>query len=366
MAQKKQNQNSSENSTAIQAGRDIHYGLSASEVQEMLRQHEEKLNTKYALADTKATSQLGKLYDLLTPLLLSDPSFVEAYSQPDFIANTREAQESAIRSDDVNDLELLSSMLIQRAKVSDPTPRHKMATRRAIKVVGQLSQKDLDTLTVLWLGLNMTPAANRLDAILTHTEGYFAPFVESGLQASKTWISDLQITDCITVGSAGIGHLKGFSELFGQNKYPGFFCIGMSVEECATAKNMLKKVKPGFENLIETHHFEDNRFKLFGTNEHNFREIISKNKPKLTKLQHEKIEEVVKLNNYSTMMKDYNKQVEDVLSKYPSLNATSAWWRSGVLPVIDITPVGMVLAHSNFKRLLPKVNAPSLADLIGS
>lgn len=329
---------------------------------ELLNSTAEKLRAEYNLAIAKQSFQLEKFTALIIPRLTRE-EYRKAFEQPDYLLNVTEAQKSAIRTDSEDDLLLLADILEQRAQIVQPTPRHKMATRKALDVVGQLSQDDLDTLTLLWYGMYMTPSANIFAQSIASLNQHVAPFVASGIPKNDSWVADLDILDCINVSSSGLNHLKSFAQLFTENKYPGYFASGMEIEEANNARKLLKSVKLGFENLVINHPVTPDRFLLFGTGEEQFRQII-RNNVKLTEARTKKIDTVVALNKYSSKINDHINEAKKAMSKYKELEKLNGWW-DDKLPVMSMTPVGIVLAYSNFHKTLPTVGCPSLPSLLG-
>jgi len=329
---------------------------------ELLKSTEEKLRAEYNLAIVKQSLQLERFTALLVPRLTRD-EYRKAFEQPDYLLNVTEAQKSAIRTDSEDDLLLLADILEQRAQIEQPTPRHKMATRKALDVVGQLSQNDLDTLTLLWYGLYMYLEAPFLEASIAALDQHIAPFIARGIPRNNNWISDLDILDCINVSSSGLNYLKSFAQLFAENKNPGFFALGMNTEEAEKARLLLKDLKPEFEGLVIKHPITSGMSLLVGASEQQFRQIVSNN-IKLTGPQSKKIEEVVVLNKYTSKINDHANEARKAMSEYPELESLNSWWGDNTLPVLSMTPIGIVLAYSNFHKTLPSIICPSLPSLL--
>ncbi len=344
-----------------QAGGDITVNDTDAFV-ELLKSTEEKLRAEYNLAIARQSIQLEKFTQLIIPRLTRE-EYRKAFEQPDYLLNVTEAQKSAIRTDSEDDLLLLADILEQRAQIVQPTPRHKMATRKALDVVGQLSQDDLDTLTLLWYGLYMTPQVNIFEQSIAVLNQHIAPFINGGIPKNDSWTADLDILDCINASSGGINHLKSFAQLFAEHKYPGYFVIGMDAEEAEEARKLLKSVKPGLENLVIKHSLNADNLLLFGASEEQFREIINNN-VKLTEIRTKKIDEVVTLNKYSSKINDHINEAKKALSKHEELEKLNDWWNESKLPGMTMTPVGIVLAYSNFHKSLPAVGCPSLPSLL--
>lgn len=361
MAKEKKSKQIQKATNGYQAGGNITINDTDAFV-ELLKSTEEKLRAEYNLAITKQSAQLEKFTQLIIPRLTSE-EYRKAFEQPDYLLNVTEAQKSAIRTDSEDDLLLLADILEQRAQIVQPTPRHKMATRKALDVVGQLSQDDLNTLTLLWYGLYMTPSANIFERSITVLNQHIAPFVASGIPKSDGWMADLDILDCINVSSGGINHLKSFAQLFAEHKYPGYFALGMETEEANKARKLLKSIKPGLENLVISHPLAKDKFLLFGIGEEQFRQIVGNN-IKLTESRTKKVNEVVSLNKYPLRINDHINEAKNAMSKQQELKKLNEWWGESKLPGMTMTPVGIVLAYSNFHKVLPTVGCPSLPSLL--
>lgn len=332
-------------------------------IRTMLESTKNELRAEFSLGNQRALNQLNKLTTLILPKLTQD-ELKNAFTDPDFQMDVIDAHRSAIRTSSDEDLAILSDMLEQRAAISEPTPRHKMATRKAIEVVGQLSQGDLDSLTILWYGIYMSPQGGILSQNLTAMNIHLEPFVKSGLQDGNNWLADLDILDCLQL-SSGLTKMKSFAQLFSENKYSQYFILGMDAETAATMRVKLESLRVGLGSLIIEHPIDKARFVLAGTDEAQFRGIMIANIKPMTRHRQAVIDEVVAANNYSGHIPDHISKSRDLFAGTPSTKAVSDWWGENKFNSLNITAVGIVLAYSNFHRKLPNVECPTLPELLG-
>jgi hypothetical protein len=311
------------------------------------------------LAQLISSQRLTTFIAIAAPKLLNVAG-TGALTDPDFQMNITEAGRSAVRTDSLDDHELLVKILEERAKIA-PTPRHKLGTRKALETIGQLSDVDIATLTLIWTVLSLIPVEHSIESALKRMDDEYAALVPIALQANNSWIYDLSALGCIFGGTPGLNYLKSFKQLVATNKYSGFFCSGMDAAEATKAKSNLNKIKPGLATLVVKHALDADRYCLFGRDKNDTRERITALKgKKLTERQNDLLEKVFQLNKYDQLSPDYEMKLEELLVDYPNLKKVSDWWGVSILPSMQITPAGLTVAYSNYRRINPSVTVPSL------
>lgn len=348
----------------LQAGRDIHLvtGLTVEVAREIIDAKAEVLRREFSDHAQELVAYRLEQFERLLLYKFSNANLLSAFADPDFQFNVLEAQRSAARSGSEDDLGLLVDLLAQRAGAT-PTPRMKLATRRALDMVGQVSHESLVGLTVLWYGVSLSPMSDSLDQALHAMEQHLSPLVDAGLPTDQRWMTDLAILDCIQLSVGGLGQLKAFQQLLVEHKFPGFTARGFDAQTADGFKAALEKVHVGLGDLITPHRLSPDRFCLAGKSEERFREIVSEvssaTSPGADFLTI--VNEAIAQNQYDQRAPECEEGLQRLLSNHAALPAVNEWWKT--FPAAEITPVGVALAYANLKRLLPEVQFVSIDSL---
>jgi hypothetical protein len=363
MTKSKHVQKTGDNSLAVSAGRDINYGVNEEIVKQLLDTKAAEILAQTATAQAVAMDRVNTLTQLILPFL-SQASTSKILEDPDYMFNITDAQQAAARSSTEEDLRLLSDLLERRSQYPSPSQRHKMATRRAIQVVGQVSPEDLDTLTILWYGTKMHPNANEPLAHRTATAKRFAPFLSNGLQSNNEWLIELGILDCLHVNNGGLQHLKSFPEIYADITAPGFFCLGMEKDEAEIAKGKLDLIEKGLSKLIIEHPMSSDRYCLRVSNRTQIDKMLGQIEKLASRKELAAFNEVIEQNRFDQKLPNYIEISKKFLAEDPALKSLCEWWADAKLPSLDVTSIGTVLAYSHFHKTLPEMTGPSLIDIL--
>jgi hypothetical protein len=343
----------------LQAGRDlvILQGVDAATVNQIIDSRAEILRQEFT---AEALSKVDERVDALTHAIFSkfsSPKMFEAFSDPDFQFNVLEAQRSASRSGDDDDVDLLADLLSLRAEYRD-SARLKMATRRALDVVGQLSHEGVTGLSALWFGLTLSCGANYLGEFLGFIDEFVAPLL-SELPSGTNWISDLQVLDCVIAGHSGIGNLFSYPRLF-ANHVPLFVSAGVPalVDEFSVE---LEAAASGLSRILVPHPLDDARLVPVGANETITKEIAGQivGKP-LSADVIAALDRVLEASQTGQLPR-WEELVREKFDEYPNLKAFDAWWHD--FPPLAITAVGTAVAYANFRRIHPGRAMPLYSSL---
>jgi hypothetical protein len=348
----------------LQAGRDINvsFELSVEAAREVYAAQAEHLRAELTVhAEATVNSRLADFEQRLMRAFGVHPELLQTFADPDFQFNVLEAQRSAARSGKVEDLDLLVDLLSQRAS-TPPTPRLSMATRRALDVAGQLPSDSLAGLTAIWYSLSLTPLNTDLASSLASAETFVTAIVAAGLPEGHGWLQDLDILDCIQLG--GLGSLKSLPTLLGD-RLEGFTCRGFTFEEAAQVRSSLTAVDPRLAELVVRHPLSDDRFCLLGMSEEQVRELAASMSPHLDQEPdgHRVLEEAIVLNGYKERSPDFAGKLRERFSQHPNLQLLDEWWGENFRSLY-MTPVGIVVAYANLRRLLPALGVPPLETVL--
>lgn len=353
----------------IQAGRDIvqfiHEGPSLEVVKEIIESREALLRKEFTEeARDLLDDRIGRLETKLLSRFSEAPQTLSTFSDPDFQFNILEAQRSAARSDSEDDLDLLVDLLRQRAE-HPATPRLKMATRKALDIVGQLDEPTLRSLTLTWYLLGLSPIRNDLQSFLPALDAQLAPLTDAGLQNDKKWLTDLDLMGCIQLGLGGFATLKNFPSLVAEAKCPGFTCSGLSHDDADLLRKNLSKFDTRLIGLIVPNEASPDRDRLVGKDEMEFRRIVWLNAPahlRTSAAFNALLDEAVEKNNYTSRVID-DAEMRTRFGAFERLAKLDDWWADD-FPIISVTPVGLVLAYAFLKKTSPELRIPTLGSLL--
>ena len=120
----------------IQAGRDVVVNVSGVTPEVAVAIFESRMEILRQEFSTQAQSLVDERMDRLQQALFEmfkTPKLLAAFANPDFQFNILEAQRSAARSGNAEDIGLIVDILVQRA-ASKETPRLRVATERHLKL----------------------------------------------------------------------------------------------------------------------------------------------------------------------------------------------------------------------------------------
>jgi hypothetical protein len=291
------------------------------------------------------------------------PAMLPSFADPDFQFDILAAQESAARSGSDDDYDLLVDLLAQRA-TSEPTPRVKLGTRRALRVVGELPHEAVNALSVMLYGLRLHAEARTLEQALGHTNAHLGNFVDH-LPDSTTWLVDLAVTDCITLSTGGLSKLKTFGQLLAQNN-PGFTCVGFGPEAAAEWRERLDEACPELGALVVEHPLVDDGFCLVGGDSDELRKAAAQIAGSHGRSVDEclpVVEMAIEQNRYAERAPDVEERLREKAISYPALARLYEWWGTE-FPVITFTAVGIVIAYANLRRTLKDVGIVPIEKLL--
>jgi len=353
----------------LQAGRDIIQvqGVDLDTAKEVIEA--KAIILRGELTDLAAAAVDERMRGLEDRLLhrMQDTPMLAAFASPDFQFNILEAQRSAARSSSGDDLDLLVDILAQRAEFTE-TPRLKMATRKALDVVGQVSTQTLMGLTALWYGIRLTTDLADLGQYLDDMETRLAPLVEFGLPApegGQAWLSDLAELGCVRLGFSGIGGLKTFTQIIATSKFPALTATGLDETQASALKQRLEAYGLDAGGLVVPHPIVPGMFSLVGQSETAFREIADR-VPRSESVNADYdsvIVDAVVQNHCEQTVGNWEGLLRDLLATRPGLMAIDKWWHD--FPAVELTSVGVALAYANFRRAVPNITFSSLDGLFG-
>lgn len=366
----KQRQEAGDNSQQIQAGTVIiNNGIDEKRAREIV---DEKLNEVICGYTQEARNIAKERIELfandLIPRLVRN-NLLEELKEPSMQILISEAQKSAASTERIADYELLSELLIHKAKKGNDR-NVCSGISRAVKIVDEITDEALLGITVAYSVSQWIPVAGTIYDGLDTLNSLFGKLIYGTLPKGSEWIEHLGVLNAIRITS--FGSLKKIEQFYPEI-LSGYVDVGIDktsenyqkaielVKEARLPDNILcdHELRPGFVRLPILG--VDKLDLLSITGQQKIRvgeqEIIIPVRVELTDIQKESIKKIYALYNNDTELKAQNiSKFIEKWDEYDNLRNLKAWWDE--IPLLyTITPVGRVLAHANAQRCDPTLPA---------
>ncbi|MFA9287432.1 LPO_1073/Vpar_1526 family protein [Comamonas sp. SY3] len=241
---KSQDQTVGENSTALQAGRDIHYhGLSLADVQTACAFFmENNFPRLQEAARVKAEENVREFALKISEDLQKEAVkvLVEKFTDPDVQATMNDAVKACARKGEAASPEVLSRLLVHR--MEDNTPFLDTVLGEAVTVVPKLSKSQLAFLAYVLISRYVSLVFPSF-AMLEHMGRSALPIAQPGFGLSLPQKLHLQYAGTVTVNSFRGGDIyENLYEAYGNR---------LDVKSVDELKNVLKFYCPSFSILME-------------------------------------------------------------------------------------------------------------------
>lgn len=252
-----QKQSVSANAVAVQAGGDVNFGMSYSEVRDLvnlsLRDNFPKLREEaMQIADghiqlllTAFETRLGKVADRID---------ANRFREPDVQAAINDAVMASARRGKEANMDILCALIAERVSV---TPSHfkDMVLSEAIQVVPRLTAEQIKLLVLILIIRHFEPLKSEHTLVLYENIGHLVtPLLDSSIdKLSHVQISHIRYTGALEIS----GSTFAFDIFEHLNRSNSHFNIGKT----ADFKDLLKRSSPEFFSLIER--FNEQRLGLF-------------------------------------------------------------------------------------------------------
>ncbi len=367
----KQRQEAGDNSQQIQADTVIiNSGIDEKRAREIV---DEKLHEVIAGYTQEAHAIAKERIDLfandLIPRLVKN-NLLEKLKDPSIQILLTEAQKSAASTERTADYELLSELLIHRAK-NGLNRNIRAGVDRAVEIVDEITDESLLGLTVAYSVSQWVPTTGNLDDGLNTLNSIFGKVIYATLPRGNEWIEHLDVLNAIRINS--FGSLKKIDKYYPE-ALSGYVDVGIDktsenyqeaieiVKEADLPKDILcdHELRPGYVRLRILSIDRVDLLSVTRQQKINIggQEIILPIHIGITDNQKESIKKIYALYSNDAELKAQNvSKFIEKWDEYDNLKNLRAWWDA--IPVsYTITPVGRVLAHANAQRCDP--NLPAL------
>lgn len=346
-------QEAGNNATQIQANT-INVGLKESEVRDIVSNE-----IKYALGEMRLLAveetdkRLNNYANVYIPKLV-DNALLDSFAKPQIQMLFRKTEKVAACTDKEKDYEILSELLIHRAK-KDGNYITSAAISKSIDEVENLSDEAIMCLTVRYIVQSIMPKQkNVTEGLNTINKLYKTIIQDNILPNDNNWIDNLELSNAIKTDN--ISETKSFEEYY-YERFSGYSSLGIKKDSEEYEKACKVLSDNGIpKNFLIENEFNSDYVKLPLVNLNDIDslgiEITLKSKDKLTTLcfpfdenKKKAIQEVIKL----YIKKEDKQSFTNLLKSYEYINKVMSWWNEKRRPAINITPIGRVLAHVNAK-----------------
>jgi len=357
---KKQRQAAGANSQQIQITGDfIQVGVSELRAREIAEESAFRIVQEFQV-EARASAR-GRIESVVRKLIpeLSTEGLLPALADPAYCSFLEGAQRTAACLADEGYQDLLTSMLVERAR--QDTPRIRLALARAVEVIDKLSADSLAALSRVWFLENLCPDSPSISTALELFEQLAKDiFRDSEAPTNSSWKSDLDILDCIRLVPAKLAQLVSFDEIL-SHKFPLFLGGGIPFGEEDELQAELRAfgLSPELnESMLHPGHF----VLRYGREEWLARDLAADTSvanPNAT------ASELVALARQRNIHSDALKKLGEIVSSYPALAGLRRFWDS-IQGAVEVTVVGSAIALSSARRWVPLADIGTLGEVLDS
>lgn len=349
MNKNKQIQEAGENSQQIMANTVVVCnGYSIEQVKEIINQEISKtLEHNEFVALEIAEERLHHFGDILLPKLVKS-EILDAFKEPAIQILFRNAQKTAVCSERKLDYELLSELLIHRAKKNNINEN--AAISHAIEIIDKITEEALLALTIFYSVMNVYPITGNINHGFQALDEHFGKIMNSStLPDSEDWIDNLEMNRLISIYPF-IKKQKLADYWF--NKFSSYSKIWIKIDT-----NDYQKIEKDFTvNNIPIDLLIDNPLDTNYKTINIVNENMIDNKFSLEN-QRRVIKEIFHNPNFKSNGNNNEKELfENKLNEFKNLKKINDWWNK-IEYSFKFTGIGNVIAETNVKNIDNKLQS---------
>lgn len=337
MLNKDQKQELGEGATAIQAGRDVYVGVTATEARNIaLDVAKATFHELSGAARETASNRVEEITNKVIEKLEKEfPAGLQKAIDPDFQYALLTVQKEYARNADTDLGDLLVDLLVDRSK-QDNRDILQIVLNESLATAPKLTNAQIECLTVIF-----TFRYTRNQSISTHEmlgqyfDNNIRPFVNN-LIKNNAGYQHLEFTGC---GSIQMGEIT-IEEILGRT-YPGLFSKGFDSSEIA-AKGISIGLDPRFfvtclndPTKVQVNALDKDALEIF------FDRYATQANDR------SKINEL-----FESARMDQSEIREKCVRLRPYMKDVFNTWSNSPLKSFTLTSVGMAIGHANIKRLI--------------
>lgn len=287
---------------------------------------------------------------------------LEAFADPSFQFLLADAQRTAAASDRPADYELLTELLVHRFQKGGHRET-KAGINRAVKIVDEISDDALLSLTILHSALNFIPTTGCIAQGLSTLNDLYGTLFYGSLPVEENWIDHLYILGAIRIDS--YGNMGEIDRIYAERLH-GYTDVGIRIDsdDYHKATNLLEQNSLPSHIFLAKHELCEGYVRLsiprrenIGSEQLLLQEdgILDQRPFPLTDMQRVALNSVYDLYENNSGQRQMN--IVNFMEKwndFENLKKLREWWKT-IKIRISITGVGKVLAHSNAQRCDPEL-----------
>ncbi len=340
--EKKQIQKSGDKSQLIQAGGDVHVGITYEDARQIALDvfKDNFLKLKGEAIEVAKRRVIELVESFLNKLLKSNPTGLESAKDPDMQYVLFTAQREYARTGDKDLEDLLVDLLVERAGNTERALKQ-IVLNESISVAPKLLEKQFNVLSLI-LMIRYTYDANikSLEEFSKFLKELISPFID-GLTKDDSCYQHMEYASCgsiQTVENVLLVSENNLESVFIRT-FPGIFCEGI---EKSHFRSLIEKEK-SIEDLIIPCLQNPELFQLNAFFSDSLEKICSeKNYPKeLLKL----------LKEFQKKFQMGNDEAKNyILGICPNISELFDVWKNSPMKNFTLTSVGITIANANIRR----------------
>lgn len=332
-----QKQAAGNNSTNLQGQAiTINQGISYSDAKEIaldvFKANYLELRTEAAAIAQKRAEEVTD--DFISKLSERNPNAIEELKQPAMQDALFTVQKQYAKSGDKELGDLLVDILVDRAA----EPKRNMlqiVLDESLNVAPKLTIEQLDTITLNFLlARTRCLSLQNYQELVSHFTKTICPFIEN-LTSEHTHYNHIEYLGCGHVRAGDYGQLENNL----RSNYKAYFSMGFTPEEFESEVGSNIKLK---ELLIPCFHTPQ-RSQLCCMDDN-----VLENMSKERAFSNEEMEKLKQLFEKTTMAQNDVKTL--LVQENPSMSKVFDVWDNSPLKKLELTSVGIAIAHANYRR----------------
>lgn len=343
-SRRSQRQSAGTNSQLIQVSGDLNLGVTEHRAREIAHEAALTVVSGYHLeAQAKVTERIDAVGARLIPELESE-GLLQAMADPAFYTFLKKAQASAACIDSEADQDLLTRLIVERARKD--TPRNRLIIEHAVQSIDRLSEETSSALTACWFVVRVTPLSPTIEGALGILEERLEPLLSHlTLPDDSGWIDELDLLGCIRTSSGQLAKMRPFPEILVERLH---LSLGRGVA-AVDAQPVLERLGDlGLPQKLLPSPLDPERLVLPACSQarlvRDLREAAIAPDPVSA------AQELIELAQLAERAPNALLHIENLIeADYPRLSQLTGFW-SSIQHAIQLTPVGIVLGYSNARR----------------
>lgn len=317
------------------------YGVTSSDVISLAKTVYEQLvpqtiNKYSIIAETTVNDRLDAFGSELLPRIIKIEGALDFFKDPKFQFLLRDAQRTAAKTDRIEDLNLLSELLICHVAKGN-NRKIDAGIHHAIRIVDEIDNDALCALSVACAFQYYVPNKGTISDGLKDLDNAYKKLIYLNLPEGLDWLEHLDMLGALRLFPLGLVESKDY--IVSQMK--GYVCVGIKncSAELEKAYTILDENHISRSVIIENECLEGyKRLKIGSLKVVNIKYI-------------EAVNRIFALYSKDKMLLHKVKEnFVELWDSYESLRIVRNWW-SRIPTGYRITHIGRVLAHTNAKRI---------------